>query len=39
MIAKWPMGELFDITTPLAKREPLSMLAHKRSNPELVNFV
>jgi hypothetical protein len=39
MIAKWPMGELFVITTPLAKRVPLSMLALKRSNPELVNFV
>jgi hypothetical protein len=38
MIAKWPMDERFVITTPLAKREPHSMLAPKRSNQELVSF-
>jgi hypothetical protein len=38
MIAKWLMGEQFVITTPLAKRVPLSMLALKRNNLELVNF-
>jgi hypothetical protein len=32
------MGELFVITTPLAKRVPLSMLALKRSNQELESF-
>jgi hypothetical protein len=38
MIAKWPMGELFVITTPQAKRVPLKMHALKSCSQELENF-
>jgi hypothetical protein len=38
MIAKWPMGELFVITTPQAKRVQLRILARKKNSLESENF-
>jgi hypothetical protein len=38
MIARWPMGERFVITTPPVKRVQRKILAPKRSSQELENF-